>query len=86
MSAVVWAVVALLALLILYPLITTVVLAVEDALLTPGAFTLNPAIPFVLSNTAIEVIGSAVLALLFGALFAAFARAGRNASEDGAVR
>jgi iron(III) transport system permease protein len=70
MAALVWGLVAVLALLILYPLLTTVVLAIEDAFLTPGSFALDPAIPRVLGNTAIDVLGSAALALVVGALLA----------------
>jgi iron(III) transport system permease protein len=67
---VVWAVDALLGLLLLYPLLTTVVLAIEDAFLVPGQFALDPAILRVLGNTAVDVIGSAALALIVGAVFA----------------
>ena len=70
MSAVVWTVVALLALLILYPLLTTVVLTIEDAFISPAQFALDPAIPRVLANTAIDVVGSATLALIVGAVLA----------------
>lgn len=70
LSTAVWSVGALLALLVLYPLLTTVVLAIEDVFLAPDAFALDASIPRVLANTAVDVIGSAVLALVVGALFA----------------
>jgi ABC-type Fe3+ transport system permease subunit len=53
-------------------LLTTVVLAIEDVFLTPSAFAFDPAIPRVLANTAIDVLGSALLALIVGAVFAWF--------------
>jgi multisubunit Na+/H+ antiporter MnhB subunit len=44
LAVVVWVLVGLIALLILYPVLTTVVLTIEDAFLTPDAFVLDPAI------------------------------------------
>ena len=56
LALVVWVLVGLIALLILYPVLTTVVLTIEDAFLTPDAFVLDPGIPRVLGNTLIDVV------------------------------